>query len=39
MLRFSLLGETLFEWEDEDMQAYNRKCLEVDSMLCHFKQY
>lgn len=34
-----LLGETVLEWEDEDVQAYHRKRLEVDSILCRFKRY
>lgn len=36
-IEISLLGETVLEWEDEDVQAYHRKRLEVDSMLCRFK--
>ena len=35
----SLLGESVLEWEDEDVQTYHRKRMEVDSMLCRFKQY
>lgn len=38
-IEFSLLGETVLEWENEDVQTYHRKRLEVDSMLCRFKQY
>lgn len=38
-IEISLLGETVLEWEDKDMQTYHRKRLEVDSMLCRFKQY
>lgn len=38
-IELSLLGETVLEWEDEDVQAYHRKRLEVDSMLCRFKRY
>ena len=37
-IELSLLGETALEWEDEDVQTYHRKRLEVDSMLCRFKQ-
>lgn len=37
-IEISLLGETVLEWEDEDVQTYHRKRLEVDSMLCRFKQ-
>lgn len=35
----SLLGESVLEWEDEDVQTYHRKRMKVDSMLCRFKQY
>lgn len=37
-IELSLLGETILEWEDDDVQTYHRKRLEVDSMLCRFKQ-
>lgn len=36
-IELSLWGETVLEWEDEDVQAYHRKRLEVDSLLCRFK--
>lgn len=39
IIEISLLGETVLEWEDEDVQTYHRKRLEVDSMLCLFKNY
>lgn len=38
-IEISLLGETVLEWEDEDVQAYHRRRLEVDSILCRFKRY
>lgn len=38
VVELSLLGETALEWEDEDVQAYHRKRLEVDSLLCRFKR-
>ena len=38
-IELSLLGETVLEWEDEDVQVFHRKRLEVDSMLCRFKRY
>lgn len=38
-IELSLLGETVLEWEDEDVQAYHRKRLEVDSILYRFKRY
>lgn len=37
-IELSLLGETVLEWEDEDVQTYHRKRMEVDSMLYRFKQ-
>lgn len=37
-IELSLMGETVLEWEDEDVQVYHRKRLEVDSMMCRFKQ-
>lgn len=37
-IELSLMGETVLEWEDEDVQAYHWKRLEVDSLLCYFKQ-
>ena len=37
-IELSLLGETVLEWEDEDVQTYHWKRLEMDSMLCRFKQ-
>lgn len=36
-MEFSFLGETLLEWEKEDVPAYHNKRLEVDSMLCCLK--
>lgn len=38
-LELSLMGETVLEWEDEEVQAYHRKRLELDSMMCLFKNY
>lgn len=38
-LELSLMGETVLEWEDEEVQAYHRKRLEVDSIMCRFNQY
>lgn len=35
----SLLGETIFEWEDTDIEEYRSKRLAVDSLFCCFKQY
>lgn len=39
LIEFSLLGETVLEWEDDGVQAYHRKRLEVDSLLSHFKLF
>lgn len=33
----SLLGESVLEWEDEDLKHYYICRMEVDSMLCRFK--
>ena len=34
---FSLLGESLLEWEDEDLKYYHVLRMAVDSLLCSFK--
>lgn len=34
----SILGESVLEWKDEDVQTYHWKRLEVDRLLCYFKQ-
>jgi len=36
-MELSFWGETLLEWEKEDVPAYHNKRLEVDSMLCCLK--
>ncbi len=33
----SLLGESVLEWEDEDLEHYHIRRMAVDSMLCRFK--
>ena len=33
----SLLGESVLEWEDEDLEHYNVRRMSVDSLLCRFK--
>lgn len=33
----SLLGESVLEWEDEDLEYYHIRRMAVDSILCHFK--
>ena len=37
MIELSLLGEAVLEWENEDVQTYHQKRLEMDSLLCRFK--
>ena len=37
MIEFSLLGETILEWENEDLEHYHTQRMAVDSMLCRFK--
>lgn len=33
----SLLGESVLEWEDEDLEHYHVRRMAVDSLLCRFK--
>lgn len=35
-VELSLLGETVLEWEEADVEEYRGKRLAVDSLLCHF---
>ena len=37
MTEISLLGETLLEWDSEDLEHYHAKRMAIDSMLCRFK--
>lgn len=37
MTGLSLLGESVLEWEDEDLEHYHVWRMAVDSLLCHFK--
>ena len=37
LIEFSLLGETILEWDDEDLKYYHAKRMAMDSMLCRFK--
>jgi len=37
LIEFSLLGETILEWDDEDLEHYHSKRMAIDSMLCRFK--
>ena len=34
---FSLLGETILEWNDADLEHYHTQRMMMDSMLCYFK--
>ena len=37
LIEFSLLGETVLEWDDEDLEYYHTRRMAMDSMLCRFK--
>ena len=37
MIKFSLLGETILEWNDKDIEHYHAQRMAMDSMLCRFK--
>lgn len=37
LIEFSLLGETILEWNDEDLEHYHIQRMAMDSMLFHFK--
>ncbi|WP_443934029.1 histidine kinase dimerization/phospho-acceptor domain-containing protein [Phocaeicola plebeius] len=37
MVDLSLIGETVLDWNEEDMNIYHKKRLEVDSLLSLFK--
>ena len=37
LIEFSLLGETLLEWDNEDLEHYHTQRMAIDSMLCRFK--
>lgn len=39
LIEFSLLGETILEWDDEDLEHYHVQYMAMDSMLCHFKTF
>ena len=38
MIEFSLLGETILEWDDEALAHYHAQRIAMDSMLCRFKE-
>ena len=37
LIEFSLLGETVLEWDNDDLEHYHAQRMAMDSMLCHFK--
>ncbi len=37
LIEFSLLGETILEWDNEDLEYYHTQRMVIDSMLCRFK--
>lgn len=37
LIEFSLLGEMLLEWNNEDLEYYHARRMAIDSMLCRFK--
>lgn len=37
LIEFSLLGETVLDWNDEDLEHYHIQRMAIDSMLCRFK--
>lgn len=37
MIEFSLLGETLLEWDADDLVNYHAQRISLDSMLCQLK--
>ena len=37
LIEFSLLGETILEWDNKDLEHYQAQRMSIDSMLCRFK--
>lgn len=37
LIEFSLLGETILEWDNEDLEHYHDQRMAMDSMLCNIK--
>ena len=37
LIEFSLLGETILEWDNDDLEHYHARRMAIDSMLCRFK--
>ena len=39
LIEFSLLGETILDWEDKNLEHYHTQRMAMDSMLCRFKTF
>lgn len=37
LIEFSLLGETVLDWNDDDLEHYHIQRMAIDSMLCRFR--
>lgn len=37
LIEFSLAGETILDWDDEDLEHYHLQRMAIDSVLCNFK--
>ncbi len=37
LIEFSLLGETVLDWNDDDLEHYHIQRMAMDSMLCRFR--
>ena len=37
LIEFSLLGEMILEWDNDDLEHYHTRRMAMDSMLCRFK--
>lgn len=37
LVGFLLMGETVLEWDSEDLEHYHTQRMIIDSMFCHFK--
>ena len=37
LIEFSLLGETVLEWDNEDLEHYHLQRMAMDSLMCRFK--
>ena len=39
LIEFSLLGETILDWEEKNLEYYHTQRMTMDSMLCRFKAF